>query len=296
MSGAPATAVPRSAGETRGEAQARVATALAAAGVPQPRREARLLLALALESGIESVIGYPELELDAAQTGRLEAALKRRVAREPLSRIQGQREFWGLRFALTPATLDPRPDSETLVEAVLEARPETNAPLSLLDLGTGSGCLLLSLLTERPHAEGLGVDRSPMAIETAVSNAESLGLTTRTRFVAGDWAACLRGGWDIVVCNPPYVAEADVLRLEPEVALYDPRAALTAGMDGLDAYRALLPDLPKLLRTGGLAVLEIGAGQGDSVADLAGAVGLRTRFRRCDLSGIERCLGLEARA
>ena len=293
---APGRADPRGA-ITVGEALAETASLLGRAAVPAPRREARLLLADAMGVGIERIVGYPERGLTDPERARLATLVARRAAREPLSRIQGAREFWGLRFALSPATLDPRPDSETLVEALLAALPDRRAPIALLDLGTGSGCLLLALLSELPAAWGLGVDSSPAALEAAAANAAALGLAGRARFCAGDWAAMLTGGrWDAIVCNPPYVAEAELAALAPEVSDHDPPAALLAGPEGLDAYRALLPTLPGLLAPGGIAALELGADQGHSVRVLARDAGLRVRGSRRDLSGIERCLLLEGAA
>jgi release factor glutamine methyltransferase len=215
----------------------------------------------------------------------------RRARREPVSRIVGRREFWSLDFMLSPATLDPRPDSECLIEAALAAAPEDAATL-VLDLGTGSGCLLLAFLSERKRATGLGVDLSADAVATARENAARLGLAERARFAVGDWGAGVTGGFDLILCNPPYIPAGDIEGLAPEVAHHDPRLALAGGEDGLEAYRELAPELARLLRPRGRAVLEVGHGQADAVGRLMAAAGLSTHARRADLGGIERCLTL----
>jgi release factor glutamine methyltransferase len=274
-----------------GEAVASAADALAAAGIAEPRREARLIVALALgvEPGV--VLSYPERTLDRRALSRLEALLARRQAREPYSRLRGRRPFWTLDLALTPETLDPRPDSETLVEAVLTALPGRAEPLRLVDLGTGSGCLLLALLSELPHAFGIGVDLLPGAAAAARRNAAAHGLGGRALFLAGDWAGALAAGAaDVVVANPPYLCSGEIDGMAPEVACHEPRAALDGGPDGLDAYRALAQEMPGLLRLGGLAAVEVGAGQARAVAALMHAGGLAIEAMRCDLSGIHRVL------
>ena len=281
-------------------APATIAGALAAAtarleeaGVEDPRRDARILIAVALEAGPERLISEPERVLDAAEAARIEALIVRRVAREPVSRILGRRGFWTLELDITPDTLDPRPDSETLVGAVLErieAEGLVGAPLSILDLGTGSGCLLLALLSELPAARGLGLDISAAALDVARRNARNLGLSDRARFATGDWGAGLDGFWQVIVSNPPYITEAEIGELAPEVARYDPRMALTAGSDGLDAYRKLLPRAACLLAGGGVLALEVGREQQDAVTALLVASGLTPLSRYRDLGGIERCL------
>ena len=265
-------------------------TSLQSGGVPQARRDARLLIAASLEVGIESVVGYPERLLSASQLTRAQDMIARRAAREPVSRILGRREFWGLDFQLSSATLDPRPESETVIEAVLERPVSRRTAPHVLDLGTGSGCLLLALLSALPEASGLGVDLEPAALVTAAANAEALGLAGRCRFAVSDWDSAVTGLWDILLCNPPYVTEAQMTQLAPEVAEHDPWGALAGGADGLDAYRRLLPGLPRLLAPGGVAALEIGAGQAAAVGGMALAAGLSTAECRRDLAGIERCL------
>lgn len=217
---------------------------------------------------------------------RLEPSLARREAREPLALILGRREFWSLEFAVSPATLIPRPESETLIEAALVAFAG-QAPRRVLDLGTGTGCLLLAALTEFPTAYGIGIDRSPTAAALAARNARSLGLADRAGFVAGDWAAALTARFDLVLCNPPYISSGDLESLMPEVARYEPSTALDGGPDGFAAYRRLLPELPDLLAPGGVAILELGIGQAETVAGIARQEGLETSTR-ADLAGIDR--------
>ncbi len=266
------------------------AARLRAAGVEGPRRDARLLLGAALGAGPELAIAHPERRLDGSERARFERLIARRAAREPVSRILGRRGFWSLEFKITPDTLDPRPDSETLVEAVLAQIDDRAAPLSILDLGTGSGCLLLALLAELPAARGLGVDLSAAALEVARENARFLGLSVRARFERRDWAMGLGGFWQAIVSNPPYIKESEIEGLAPEVAHYDPNLALTAGLDGLDAYRALLPQAARLLERGGVLALEVGEGQQEAVEALLVATGLTPLCRNRDLAGIERCL------
>ncbi|MCH8112566.1 MAG: peptide chain release factor N(5)-glutamine methyltransferase [Proteobacteria bacterium] len=262
---------------------------LAAAGVEGPRRDAMALLAAAglpREKQIGRPVGPVERDALAAYRGMV----ARRVRREPVSRILGRREFWSLPFAVTPDTLDPRPDSETLVEGALNLWPDRTAPLSILDLGTGTGCLLLALLSELPRATGVGADISPAALRVAQANAQALGLSHRAGFAASDWGDGLKGPFNLILANPPYIADGDMGRLEPEVALYEPRGALAGGSDGLEAYRRLAPRLGTLLAPGGHALLEVGAGQAAEVAGLLGEEGLKIRRILRDFGGIERCI------
>ncbi|HEY1856691.1 MAG TPA: peptide chain release factor N(5)-glutamine methyltransferase [Acidocella sp.] len=252
---------------------------LAAAGLEEPRREARILLAAA-----EGVSAAGLLALNEVDEANFAPLLQRREAREPMAYILGRREFWGLDFAVSPATLIPRPDSETLIEAVLAAGVK---PRTVLDLGTGTGCLLLAALHEFPQAFGVGVDLSPDAAALARANAAALGMAERAVFLAGNWDAALAQKFDLVLSNPPYIEAADVPQLMPEVARYEPLSALAGGADGLDAYRAIIAALPRLLPPDGLAVLELGAGQAISVARLAVEQKFSCSTRR-DLDGIER--------
>jgi release factor glutamine methyltransferase len=220
-----------------------------------------------------------------------------RAAREPLAQITGHREFWSLDFAVTADTLVPRPDTETLIEAALAAFPARAAVRRVLDLGTGTGCLLLAALHEFPDAFGVGVDRVPAAAALAARNAAALGMADRAALLCADWASALAGRFDLVLCNPPYIPAAEIAGLMADVALYEPASALAGGADGLDAYRAVLPVLPGLLEPGGVAVLEIGQGQAGAVTALAArnrlAEGLASG-PRADLAGIARALVLRA--
>ena len=216
--------------------------------------------------------------------------------REPLSRILGRREFWGLEFALSADTLDPRPETETVVEAVLRRVLNRNAPLRFLDLGTGTGCILLALLSEFPAAIGFGVDIALGAVMTALGNAATLGLGERAHFLVGDWGTAISGRFDVIASNPPYIGGAALADLPPEVALYDPRLALDGGADGLGAYRSLVFDLLRLLRPGGVFACEVGSGQAPAVAAILRARGFEVDGCERDLAGIARCVMARAPA
>jgi release factor glutamine methyltransferase len=217
--------------------------------------------------------------------------VSRRAAHEPLALILGRREFWSLDFAVSPASLIPRPDSETLIEAALAFFADRNPPRHVLDLGTGTGCLLLAALSEFPAAFGVGLDQSLPAASLAARNAAALGMADRAAFLCGDWAAALDGRFDLILCNPPYIPTSDIQSLMPEVARFEPRHALDGGADGYSAYRRLIPDLGRLLELSGAAVLETGAGQAAAIAELAQGAGFTSEPRR-DLSGIVRALVL----
>ena len=275
---------------TVGELVARAAERLQAAGIENSRGDARLLIAEVLACRREIVMAYPERTLRAEERRSAEALIARRAAREPVSRILGRREFWSLSFAVTTAVLDPRADSETLVAAVLEHAPAGKAALRLLDLGTGSGCLLLALLSELPSARGLGTDISHAALMTARANANSLGLAERAAFLQASWCEAIGPGWDIIVSNPPYIAEAVISALDPEVRCHDPQAALDGGADGLAAYRALLPGAVRCLAPGGLLALEVGVGQAGAVSALLAGQGFGKIDGKRDLAGVVRCL------
>jgi release factor glutamine methyltransferase len=276
---------------TLGEALAAATRRLADAAIETPGRDARLLLAWASGIATATVIGWPERVLAPDAAARFEAAIARRAAHEPVSRIIGRREFWSLDLRVAPATLDPRPDTETVVEAALSHVPDRRAALRILDLGTGTGCILLALLRELPNATGIGIDRSEGAARIARDNAAALGLADRAAFAVGDWGAALDlERFDLVVSNPPYIESAEIERLDPDVRLYDPRAALDGGVDGLDAYRGIAAQLPRLLAPRGCAVLELGAGQAEDVSAVLEAAGLETVEIRSDLAGIPRAL------
>ncbi|MEX2616877.1 MAG: peptide chain release factor N(5)-glutamine methyltransferase [Alphaproteobacteria bacterium] len=268
------------------------AARLAAAGIPNSRAEARLLLGHATGLPLETLIGHPERRIDGERAYM--QLVERRAAREPLSHITGRREFWSLDFAVTRDTLDPRADSETLIEAVMDRIADRGAPLRIADLGTGTGCLLGALLSLLPGAFGVAVDCSPAAAAVAARNLAALGFRDRFTVVAGNWANSLAGGFDIVVSNPPYIPSGEIDGLEPEVAVWEPRLALDGGTDGLFAYRQIFDELPLLLKAGGFAALEFGQGQGDAVAMLAARAGMTVSARKADLGGRERCLVCEA--
>lgn len=262
---------------------------LADAGIEAARAEARLLLAHALGLPREALLRDSRQALERAAARRFEALIARRARREPIAYLTGTREFWSLVFEVSPATLIPRPESETLIEAALEQIGLRGGAHRVLDLGTGSGCLLLALLSELPGATGVGVDLSEAALGVARRNARRLGLAGRALFHCGSWGAGLDERFDLIVANPPYVAEAEAGSLPLDVAGYEPPGALFGGADGLAAYRALAPDLARLLAPGGLAAVELGAGAADAVAAILSPAGLAELERRHDLAGIIRC-------
>lgn len=259
---------------------------LAAAGVETARLDARLLFAHGLKLDPHRVALEPNLPIHAAKRRRIEALIERRLRREPVSRIVGQREFWSLDFAISPATLDPRPDSETLVETVLRSIDKGRA-LTILDLGTGSGCLVLALLSELKQATGTGIDRSAAAIRVARRNGKTLGLSDRVRFITGDWSRTKLPPADIVISNPPYIAEAEIAGLAPETS-FDPPGALLGGADGLDAYRAIVDLLPRVLAETGFVAFEIGHTQANSVRVLLAENGFIAASAIKDLAGLDR--------
>jgi len=265
---------------------------LAAAGVEQPGLDARVLIGTALGVDRAALVSRRNEVLEATALARIWATIERRAQREPVGRILGVREFWSLAFLLSPGTLEPRPDSETVVEAALAACGPGEGAFSVLDLGTGTGCLLLAILSERPEAYGLGIDLSADAVATAGINAGRLGLAARSRFVCADWRSWPgeAEAFDLVVANPPYVAESEMATLAPEVARFDPTPALVGGGDGLAAYRDLAPRIISWLRPGGTAVLEHGAGQRPAVTALMTAAGLTLIAAHDDLGGRDRCL------
>jgi release factor glutamine methyltransferase len=275
------------------QALLRHATArLAAAGVEAPREDAGILIGHALGRDRGWVLTHPQHAADGSAERCIEALIARRAAREPVSRILGKREFWSLDFELAPETLDPRPDSETLIEAALAQLPGRERSWRILDLGTGTGCLLLALLSERPCATGVGIDRSAAAAATALANARRHGLDGRAHFLVGDWALSVDARFDLVICNPPYIRAGELVKLAPELA-WDPRLALAGGLDGLDCYRAILPDLRRLLAPGGAAVLEIGCDQAPAVTALATGAGLQKPRISADLAGRPRCVVMD---
>jgi release factor glutamine methyltransferase len=271
-----------------------LADAFRAAGLDTPELDARVLVGHALGLDHTALAAASTRSLTAGDAKTIAALAARRLAHEPVARIVGVKEFWGLPLALNPATLVPRPETETVVEAALAALDRTGArsrPLRIADLGTGSGALLLALLSELPNAVGVGTDRSLAALAAARANAAALGLARRTAFVAGDFSAALGGGFYLVVSNPPYVRTADIATLAPEVREHDPILALDGGADGLACYRAIAADARRLLAPGGELVVEVGDNQADAVAALLAEHKLDVlSHARADLAGIARAL------
>ncbi len=261
-------------------------------GIESADVDARILVGHALGLDHAALAATASRPLNAAEQNAVATLARRRLAREPVARIVGTKEFWSLTLRVGAATLVPRPETETLIEAALDfidRRGARSRPLCIADLGTGNGAILLALLSELPAACGIGTDVSAAALAVARHNAERLGLSG-ARFVACNMAAALRGPFDLIVSNPPYVASAEIAGLAPEVRDFDPRAALDGGTDGLTFYRALAAAAPALLAPGGALIAELGAGQAQSVATLFAGAGLAPATPRHDLSGVPRAL------
>ncbi|MBV9563844.1 MAG: peptide chain release factor N(5)-glutamine methyltransferase, partial [Bradyrhizobium sp.] len=261
--------------ETIDGARRALAARLRKASIDCADLDARTLVGAVLGLDLTGLIAQGSRPLTAAEAARLDAFATRRLAGEPVARITGEKEFWGLPLKLSTATLVPRPDTETVVELALErlGGPGGRA-LRILDIATGSGAILLALLSELPGATGVGTDISEMAVRTARGNAADLGLMPRAAFVACDYAAALAAPFELIVSNPPYVRSSDISTLAPEVRDHDPRAALDGGADGLDAYRALVPAAERLLAAEGVLVVEAGQGQADEIEGLMTRSGL----------------------
>jgi release factor glutamine methyltransferase len=261
------------------------------AGLDTPDLEARLLVGHVLGLDHSGLVRESERPLGPRALAGIDALAARRLAGEPVARVIGVKEFWGLPFAIAPAVLVPRPETETVVETALgrlDAAGARERPLRIVDLGTGSGAILVALLHELREASGIGTDCSVAAIETARENARLLGVAPRAAFVACDFGAALGGGFDLVVANPPYVASGEIATLAREVRDFDPLAALDGGADGLAAYRTILADAGRLLAPGAFLVMEVGAHQSDAVSTLADAAGLTATAATPDLAGIPR--------
>lgn len=259
------------------------------AGIENPALDARLLVQAAADCDEIEMIREPGKRLGESELEKLRKFETRRMAHEPVSRILGSREFWGLTFEVTPATLDPRPDSETLIEVALDILRDVAAP-RILDIGTGTGCLLVTLLHERADAEGLAVDISEAALDVATRNAAALGCDARAAFRRASWAQGVDERFDLVISNPPYIPTATIATLDEEVRVFDPRLALDGGADGYDAYRAIGDALPRLLAPEGHAVVELGIGQEADVAKIFLEAGLEVREAVADLAGVPRAI------
>ncbi|MEA2745603.1 MAG: release factor glutamine methyltransferase [Acetobacteraceae bacterium] len=247
-----------------------------------------MLLAHALGFTQSDLIRNPGQQIDTTIYERL---LVRRIGHEPVALIVGRREFWSMEFMVSPASIIPRPESETLIEAAVAAFGDRRQPTKIIDLGTGTGCLLLALLQEFPTAFGIGVDLAPDAAALAKANATQLGLRSRSAFLVGDWTEAISGSFDLVISNPPYIPGPEVATLMPEVAHYEPRLALDGGPDGYEAHRTILSDLNRLLEPNGIAILELGRGQANYVSYLAREAGFQASFRM-DLAEIPRAIVL----
>lgn len=273
---------------------------LEAAGVDNPKLDARLLIAATLHCSRAALISQDDREVTADEMLLVDERINRRVAREPVGRILGEREFWGLPIGLNEATLEPRPDSETLVKMVLDTMHDGYyshvdarhlGAYHVLDLGTGSGCLLLAILSEWPDAFGTGIDRSAKALEQATLNAQALKMGDRVKFKRANWLSGMTGRVDVVVCNPPYICSDVIETLDPEVKLYDPVTALDGGTDGLAPYHQIIPLLPHYINQGGAAFFEVGKGQAREVASIMEGAGFKQVKIKKDMNNIERCVG-----
>ena len=275
---------------TLGSAYKYLTRELTVSEIENPQLEARILLAFAARVEQTRVIGYPEDKLDNTVIRNLEKIIARRKTGEPIAYITGVKEFWSLNFNVTPETLIPRPDSETIVQSVLDTITNHMDRLSILDLGTGSGCLLLALLSELPNAKGVGIDISPATCKIAKKNAKELGLNNRAKFYRGNWMEGILDQFDIIVTNPPYIAEPDIKLLDREIQLFEPHLALSGGPDGVSAYRLIAKGSIARLKTAGILVVEIGINQAQSIKNIFIENGLEIIKTQRDFSNIERCI------
>ncbi len=259
------------------------------AGCDSPAREARLMLAHILNIDANKLLAY-ELPVSACQLHNFMKLLERRLKGEPIAYILGTKEFWSLDFYVNSHTLCPRPDSESLIEAALLHIADKNGHIQIVDLGTGSGCLLLTLLHELPHAYGLGVDVSLPALMVAQKNAKRLGLIRRAAFVCSDWALAITGKFDMILSNPPYIETDNIAKLMPTIREFEPKIALDGGCDGLDAYRNITAIAPGLLKPGGILIFELGENQSGAVRNMAQKQCLRHIGTYNDLAGKERAI------
>lgn len=282
------------AGQTVETARRALTARLISGDVESAELDARILVGAVLGLDLTGLITSAKRPVTPAEATRLDDFARRRLAGEPVARILGLKEFWGLPLQLSTATLVPRPDTETVVELALEmvqAAPVPHRSLRIADIGTGSGAILLALLSELPDACGFGTDVSVAALQTASLNAARLGFAPRTVFVACDYAAALSDTFDLIVSNPPYIRSAEIAELATEVRDHDPHRALDGGADGYDAYRALIPQASALLALRGALVVEAGHGQHAYIEGLMTAAGLTLeRPAKADLAGIRRAV------
>jgi release factor glutamine methyltransferase len=283
------------AGQTVETARRALTARLKSSAIDSAELDARILVGAVLGLDLTGVIAAAARPLTPDETDRLEDFTRRRLAGEPVARILGSKEFWGLPLQLSAATLVPRPDTETVVELALEMlrdEPHADRRLRIADIGTGSGAILLALLSELPDAYGFGTDISVAALRTASTNAARLGFSHRAAFVACDFAAALSGRYDLIVSNPPYIRSAEIVDLATEVRDHDPHRALDGGTDGLDAYRVIAPEAARLLAPGGALVVEVGHGQSGYIEGLMTVAGLTLNGpAKADLAGIRRAVG-----
>jgi release factor glutamine methyltransferase len=276
-----------------------VAQSFKTAGLDEAEVDARLLLGHALRLDGARLIAQADRILEAREVDAISALAARRLKHEPVARILGRKEFWSITLNIGPAVLVPRPDTETLVETALDTVARGGLrmeKLRILDIGTGSGAILLALLSEMPNAIGYGTDISYAAITIARENARSSALVTRCHFLVCNHATAIAGPFDLIMSNPPYVARGEIAALSPEVRDYDPVLALDGGDDGLDAYRVIAADVPRLLAKGGRLIVELGAWQEDAVRTLFTKAGLIVGTARKDLAGIPRALPAKLQA
>ncbi|MBH69493.1 MAG: protein-(glutamine-N5) methyltransferase, release factor-specific [Rhodospirillaceae bacterium] len=273
-----------------GDALSAATKQMRSAGIPDPINDSRILLGYSLALKDERFYGLENTAITPKQLACYQVNIERRCNREPTSRIIGRRAFWSLNLKLTPQALDPRPDSETLIESMLRHFPDRNMPLKMLDLGTGTGCLLLSALYEFPHSTGVGIDVDIACVLLGQENAVRHGLEKRAIFKVGNWYAKINSKFDVILCNPPYVPTNHISKLQPEVFKFEPYIALDGGPDGLDCYRSLAPGLADLLAPDGLIFMEIGFDQKFTVTEIMEKYTLKVNAIEKDLAAHDRCL------
>ncbi len=269
---------------------------LGQAGIDGARAEARLLAAFVTGLTPAQIFSRDDASFSEADAARFDAVIRRRAGGEPAAYITGVREFWSLPFKVTPATLIPRPDTESVIELAAQLFAARTPPYDILDIGTGSGCLVLTLLHIYPEAQGVGTDISALGLSVAAENAATLGLAHRVHMISGAWLAQQRGPFDLVVSNPPYIPSSDIDGLEATVRGFEPLSALDGGADGLDAYRHVLAEAADVLRDDGWIVLEVGIGQAAFVSEIARDCGLSAGPRHHDIAGIERALAFHKKS